>query len=459
MKWLGQIFFALLILHGSVNAQSGPNPDTLWTRFYSGHYNSLARLTDSAFFCAGSRSDDSYLVKISLTGDSLWTRRYGGSATDYATEVQISPAGGLFIVGTTNSYGAGMTDIYVLRINDQGDTLWTRTLGGVSNDYGNSLVATEDGGCVLAGSVDYNTATSSCFIAKLNSVGDTLWTRRYGGSGYDGANSIVATPDLGYAVAGFSVVGGIRNSYLLKLNAMGDTLWTKTYDASIVNSANDVTHVSDGGYLMVGDIDNGGAPNYAIHLIKTDSAGVQQWERTFDWSGSSADFAYAAIQTADGGFAVCGRSGIQNVGGDFFLLKTNASGDSIWARIYVSSRTATEWALDVLQLVDASYLLVGSVSSSSTTLKTIFRTGPETPYHVTAKAAALGTSIVLNWVAPQTCDYFIYSTTVSSNDGNPPGPDWTLETTLNNLPAGPAIWSDLSPTATYKNYIVTMTCP
>jgi hypothetical protein len=153
------------------------------------------------------------VVKTDSLGNQIWNRTYGGDTRDVAFDVQETDDGGYVIAGLTSSFGAGGNDFYVVKTNAQGDTIWTRTYGGVRDDEAHSIQQTADGGSIIAG---YKTSSgglqrSTC-VMRIDALGDTLWTRTYGG--YQ-AYSIRRTSDGGYVIAG-SVVSGGSYFYVIK---------------------------------------------------------------------------------------------------------------------------------------------------------------------------------------------------------------------------------------------------
>jgi len=253
-------------------------PDTLWTRTYGGtnddYAYSVRQTTDGGYIVAGwtdsfgAGSDDFYLVKTNNQGDTLWTRTYGGSEVEEAYSVQQTLDGGYIVAGTTNSFGAGTDDFYLVKTNSQGDTLWTRTYGGSAHDIAYSVQQTADGGYIVAGYTSSFGADDDFYLVKTNSQGDTLWTLTYGGVEDDWTYSVQQTTDGGYIVAGVTHCAGNLNSYLVKTDSQGDTLWTCTYGGSSPDYACSVQQTSDGGYVVAGYTESFGAGNYDFYLVK-----------------------------------------------------------------------------------------------------------------------------------------------------------------------------------------------
>ena len=258
--------------------------------------------------------------------DTLWTRTYGGIDNDGAYCVQQTIDGGYIVAGYTFSFGAGGPDFYLVKTNSQGDTLWTRTYGGSDSYYAYSVQQTVDGGYVVAGSAfslaigDWN-----LYMMKTDSHGDTLWTRTYGGSEWDEAYCVLQTDDEGYVVAGFTESFGVgyRDLYLVNTNGQGDTLWTHTYGGDDTDRAWCVQQTMDGGYIVTGYTGSFGAGNMDFYLVKTDNRGDTLWTDTF--GGSEAEGASCIQQTADGGYIVAGWTYSFGAGDyDFYLVKLGA---------------------------------------------------------------------------------------------------------------------------------------
>jgi hypothetical protein len=168
----------------------------------------------------GAGNSDVYLIKTNSAGDTLWTRTYGGGEDDVGYSVQQTTDGGYVIAGYTNSFGAGNSDVYLIKTDASGDTLWTRTYGSNNNDYGYSVQQTEDGGYVIAG---YTRFYSDVYLIKTDSLGGTLWTRTYGGVDNDYGYSVQQTTDVGYVIVGLteSFGAGYSDVYLIKTDPDG----------------------------------------------------------------------------------------------------------------------------------------------------------------------------------------------------------------------------------------------
>ena len=367
------IFLTVLLAAFFVSAAIADPGDTLWTRTYGGSADDqgyfVQQTSDGGYVITGETSSfgagtwDVWLLKTDANGDTLWTRTYGGSSFDLARSVDQTSDGGYIIAGQTMSFGAGAFDFYLVKTDPNGDTLWTRTYGGPSSEYGRSVQQTSDGGYILAGiCLPGGSRYGDAYLLKTDANGDTLWTRAYGGSGDDKATSIQQTTDGGYIVAGETKSFGAGNydAWLLKTDANGDTVWTRTYGGSAEDYGWSVQQTTDSGYVMAGYSASFGAGSLDFYLVKTDANGDSLWTRTY--GGSGVDMGFSVQQTSDGGYVFAGSTTSFGAGSfDFYLVKTDGNGDTLWTGVYGGSGTDYGWS--VQQTTDGGYIIAGETTS------------------------------------------------------------------------------------------------
>ena len=303
--------------------------------------SSVAQTPDSGYVLAGyTRSSgpgaqDVWLVRTDAAGDTMWTRTWGGADDDWAGSVALTADGGYIITGTTYSF-SGTRDLWLIRADAEGDTMWTRLHGGVRSDGGHSVVATGDGGFAIAGHTGSDSANLSNFwLVRTDAAGDTMWTRAWGGSGYDYGESVDQTSDGGFIITGRteSFGAGGFDAWLVRTDAAGDTLWTRTYGGTGYDYGEAVAQTSDGGYIVAGRTESFGTGHQAGWLIKTDASGDSTWSRTYGGQGS--DGFYSVAQTPDGGYVVTGWTTSYGAGSvDAWLVRTDVSGDTLWTRTW-----------------------------------------------------------------------------------------------------------------------------
>jgi len=309
----------------------------------------------------GAGINDAYLIKINTNGDTVWTHTYGGYYEDDASSVLQTDDGGFVFTGRTETTMDSLEDICIVKTDIEGDTIWTHAYGGSENDWGKSIIQTTDGGYVVSGVFEYNSFThipSVVCLLRTDANGDTLWMRTYGGSNYDQGMSVVQTIDEGFIVTGYtsSFGAGYTDVYLIKTNVDGDTVWTRTYGGSNSDVGFSVVQTSDGGYIVAGATESFGAGGSDVYLVKTDSDGDTTWTRTY--GGGSYDRGYSVAQTSDGGYIVAGVTESFGAGGsDVYLVKADAVGETIWTRTYGGSYN--DMGYSVAQTSDGGYIVAG----------------------------------------------------------------------------------------------------
>jgi hypothetical protein len=255
-------------------------------------------------------------------------RTYGGDTLDYGVSVQQTEDGGYIVAGYTYSFGAGDCDVYLVKVDSVGDTVWTRTYGGSGNDAAYCVRETRDGGCILTGyTSSFGAGSSDFYLVKTDSVGSTMWTRTYGGSDLEYGYSVQETQDGGYILAGYteSYGAGWYDVYLVKTDSAGDSVWARTYGGSDEDAGECVQQTEDGGYIVSGYTWSSGAGESDLYLVKTDSVGGSIWARTY--GGSEWDFGYAVQQTEDSGYIVVGSASSFGAGSyDVYLVRTDPNG-------------------------------------------------------------------------------------------------------------------------------------
>jgi hypothetical protein len=149
------------------------------------------------------------------------------------------------VAGETNSFGAGGSDVFLIKTDSLGDTLWTRTYGGSGSDYASSVRQTADGGYVLAGITNsFGAGGVDFYLVKTDSLGDALWTRTCGGDNHDIAYSVWQTTDGGYIVAGWTMSFGASNHpdvMVARFDSMGNTCIGEFVSSTVMNVSPAVT--------------------------------------------------------------------------------------------------------------------------------------------------------------------------------------------------------------------------
>ncbi len=265
--------------------------------------------------------------------DPLWLHTYGGSGDESAWNLAPVHDGGWILVGFTTTYGSGGQDLYLVRLNSEGDTLWTRAVGGTDDDVGTAVLETPDHGFLAVGfTYSFGAGNDDVYLVKTDSVGQVLWTRTHGGAIADEAYDLQSLGNGRYLVAGrtYSFGAGNFDCYLLCIDSLGDTLWTRTYGGAITDGAESLVPTADGGFVLVGYTYSYGAGNYDAFAVKVDSAGNFLWQHTY--GGPDDDVGTDAAPTADGGLLMVGYSyTYANGPEDAYLVRIRSDGTQAWS--------------------------------------------------------------------------------------------------------------------------------
>ena len=301
---------------------------------------------------------------VAQSGDEQWNRTFGGSGWDVGFSVAQTSDGGYIVAGYTRSYGAGGNDVWLIKTNSEGNRQWSRTFGGSDWDGAYCVAQTSDGGYIVAGYTrSYDAGADDAWLIKTDSEGNEQWNRTFDGSGWDGAYSVEQTTDGGYILTGWrgSYIGRHQNDiWLIKTDSEGNEQWNRVFGGLLLDVGRCVRQTSDGGYIVIGKTWSYGAGCYDVWLIKTDSEGNKQWNRTF--GGSEWDVGNCVAQTSDGGYIIVGRTTSYGAGaGDAWLIKTDSEGDEQWNQTFGGSGYDVGYC--VTQTSDGGYIIAGEARS------------------------------------------------------------------------------------------------
>ena len=373
-----KLFTSLFILTINISIYS----QSMFQKIYQGNSTTAygaQQTTDGGYIIAGyaeiTATDYDYLViKTNANGDTLWTRTYGGIGDEEPAAIQQTTDGGYIIVGSDNSSGIGNYNVYVVKINSIGDTLWTKSFGGGNNEFAQAVQQTMDGGYIIAGYTNSFSSSNDVYLLKTDVNGALLWSKTYGGTYDDYAYAVEQTIDNGYIIAGatnsfnssgLSTNGKYSDVYLLKTDVNGNLTWNKTYGRSGNDWAYGLTTTYDKGYAITGlTCKDSLATEDDIYLLRTDVNGDTLFTESF--GGPSYEQGTAIVQTSDSGLAICGSTySFGNGASDFYLIKTNKKGNVIFNQTYGYSG-GNDGPYSISQTMDNGFDISGYTDNAGT---------------------------------------------------------------------------------------------
>jgi photosystem II stability/assembly factor-like uncharacterized protein len=297
------------------------------------------------------------ILAFAQAPDTLWTRQIGGVGYDEAWQIKQTLDGGLILVGFRELQPPDGSDIYLIKTDDNGDTLWTRIYDYSTDGAGRSVEPLDDGGFIITGHTN-----DQCILIKTDSLGNELW-HTYLEATYGRAIRVTSGGD--FIIAGYKTIPGkTYDMYIAKTNNTGDLLWSKTYGGTFAEMAWDVRETPDGGFALVGWTTR--SDGYAdLYFVKTDANGDSIWSKTY--GGASNSEGRSLLVKDDGGFIIAGK--ISNAKA---IISTDQNGDTLWTRTYPSGIVSIANSISITR--DGEYILTAvnfdSLFSSSVIIKT-----------------------------------------------------------------------------------------
>lgn len=281
--------------------------------------------------------------KTDANGILVWSTAFGTAGKfDFGYSVRQTSDGGYIIAGLTNSTGAGLRDVLLIKTNSTGVLQWSKTYGGASDDEARSVEETADGGFIISGFTQSYGSGYQMYLIKTNSTGTVTWSKTFGGGGMELGYSVKQTSDGGYVLLGYSdsYGSGLVDVLLLKLTATGGISWSKTYGGASDDYGLCINITTDGGYIISGKTLSYGGGAGDFYLIKTDVNGVHQWSKAY--GGTALDQAGNVQQTADGGYILTGYTMSFGAGiREAYLVKTDATGASGCSEFSTTTQTTS----------------------------------------------------------------------------------------------------------------------
>ena len=340
---------------------------------------------------------DCWITKLDSSGLLQWQKSFGGSFNDAINSIIQTSDSGFIFVGSTGSndhditFNHGSYDYWVVKLDTAGNILWQKTYGGSNFDAGSDMVQSSDGGFLIAGSstsndgdvsVHYGSSNDDDFwIVKIDSIGTLMWEKTFGGTLDDTPLSIAKTNDNSFIIGGYTYSNdsdvtfnhGQEDCWVIKIDSIGNLLWQKSFGGSVLEKVTSIIQTNDGGFAFngftnstSGDV-SGNHGNNDYWFVKLDSSGNIQWQKCF--GGFQGDNGYSIIQTSDYGYALTGLSGSSNGNAtfnhgnyDYWIIKTDSLGTIEWQKSL--GGTNFDNAYSIIEKNTNEYVIAGSSNSN-----------------------------------------------------------------------------------------------
>ncbi len=311
--------------------------------------------SDGSFPYAGG---DVLLIKTNQDGNQLWSKTFGGSFDDFGICVKQTNDIGYIIVGY------GKNDAYLIKTDSEGNMIWDNHFGGNNYDWGEVVLQSDDNGYIFTGHTSsYGSGDYDVWLVKTDSNGNKLWDKTFGGSEIDGSRSVIQSNDGGYIIIGYTKSYGSEtdDTWLIKTDSNGNELWNKTFgDDENDDRGRSVYQTNDGGYIITGMIYITEQEDWDFYLVKTDSEGNMEWDNNY--GGVNHEPGRSVLQTNDGGYIIIGETSSFGSGlEDLWLIKTDSFGNVLWDKTFGGSNYDTGYV--IRNTNDGGYILTGWTAS------------------------------------------------------------------------------------------------
>ena len=316
------------------------------------------------------RTRDILLVKVDEDGFGLWEKSFGGPDNEEAYAVKQCMNGGYILAGYSNSYGAA-SEVYVVKTDSYGKLEWDKTYGGPNLDRAYEIIETHDGHFIIVGvtnSPGISHGNDDIWLQKIDGQGNTVWRNAYGESNHEVGYDVVELPDGGFLVLGyknFYDVSG-KDIYLIRTDSVGTIVWAKTYGSSMVfdEIGYSIHEAYPSGYLICASTNSRDNGWFDPQVIKIDYDGNMQWSAIYNGSGRSHT-RWVATPTYDGGAAIIGTTTYYHTNEgdneDIYLIKIDQQGQELWNIGFEGGDS--DWGWSIVETCINDLLIVGSTKS------------------------------------------------------------------------------------------------
>lgn len=316
---------------------------------------------------------DVFVTRTDSAGNMLWSRQYGGNGDETAISVSETSDGGFVIGGETFSNDPN-GDAFIFKIDAAGIMQWWKDYGDGLYDITYSVLGLADGSIISAGLLEVAPVDYDAFLMKTDANGDTLWTKVIGVPGIDHAVNVIQTSDSGFIFCGktLSRGQGVCDCWLVKTDVNGDTLWTRTYGGAGWDESMDIIEQPNG-YIVCGGTNSEGNSNYDFLLMQIDFNGNLVWVKQY--GGYNVEASYCVQEVPSEGYVIAGYTETYSYtnsrgtdSANAWILKVNYTGDTLWTMVYGGNRK--EECFSVAVVPNVGYAFAGYTQSFGDSLQT-----------------------------------------------------------------------------------------
>ncbi len=336
----------------------------MWSETYGGDGNEvpseMIETNDQGYLIVGStftsgQPDDGYIVKVDASGNEMWTKTIGEQHEVEFTSIDNTHDNGYVISASRISGGGTLNQALLVKMDSAGDTLWSRVYGGDIRSFAYSISQTSEGGFIAGGTRLSDDTGYDLWLLKVDSAGDTLWTQQFGSTEHEWLNSVIETSDGYYLSAGTGAgVEGGENAWVAKLDSDGTPIWVERFDVG--TAFNKIIEASDQSYVVVGRTFNEGVGGHKGLIMKLDQNGVIQWSNSY--LSDRENVFESVLETSELDFLMVGDAAFTSSSPQLWLLKANPTGELIWSRRYLAPLSSS--GKSVVETQDQGYVFAGS---------------------------------------------------------------------------------------------------
>jgi len=357
-----KIFYFALLLFGFIACEK-ENEEQLspiyytYTGYIGTNDNSTIISYDSNLIICGNSGDNISIIKITKSGDEIWRKDFNAGNMSEALSIVQTDNEYLFACGSTyRNYSKTGKDILLIKMNFTGDTIWTKTYGSVDEDYGKNLIETSDGNLIIAGGTYGSDLFGDIYLLKIDQNGDTIWTKRFSDNDQEVPFNLLETTNGEYLITGTNEDNkNPRGLYLLKVNTNGEILWNNTIGAGLWKWGYSTIELSSDELLTCGMYTLDG--HSQILILKTDNQGNIIWEKEYGEEELSEQ-GNSIKQNFDGTFTITGSSyDSRTVQSDIVLMKIDRNGNQIWFKKFGGPQS--EIGINLIKDINDNNIITG----------------------------------------------------------------------------------------------------